>query len=154
MMGRETALHVLHQFVHDILVHFHPFIPSIAKSRACLTDNKLGNYHDSRSAKYKRQILRDTSHSQLALRAPLHIESPLNMQFRPQIIVAHLFVALLLSTCTHASPTGTVAVKDAELICQICGIWPGAGNACCSASCILLHADFQGGYCNDSKHVP
>ena len=91
----------------------------------------------------------------LASRTPLHIESLLNMQFRPQIFVAQLFAAaLFLSSGAHASPTGTVAVKGAELLCQVCGIWPGAANACCSASCVLLHADFQGGYCNARKHVP
>jgi hypothetical protein len=104
---------------------------------------------------YKRHAtLRGSTSHQLTSRAPLHIESSLNMQFRVQTCVAQLFAVALLSSGAYASPAGTLAARDTELSCQACGIWgQGPANACCSASCIVKHQGFHGGYCDDRKHM-
>ena len=99
----------------------------------------------------------EASHSQLTLRASLHIGSSLNMQFRAQFFVVQLFaVALLFSSGGRASPASPadhqLIARKTELSCQACSIW-GAGDACCSASCIAHGQGFHGGYCDSGKHV-
>src|SRR6266550_8050405 len=101
----------------------------------------------------------EASHSQLTLRASLHIESSLNMQFRAQFFIVQLFaVALLFSSGGRASPASPadhqLIARKTEISCRTCSMWGArAGDACCSASCIAQDQGFHGGYCDSSKHV-
>ncbi|KAF8348810.1 atesin-3 [Amanita rubescens] len=74
------------------------------------------------------------------------------MQFRAQLFVVQLLAAaLLLSSGVRASPADPQLIaRGPELSCQACDIW-GAGDACCSASCIAHGQGIHGGYCDSHK---
>jgi hypothetical protein len=65
------------------------------------------------------------------------------MQFRALAISA----AALLILPSLAAPAP--ATDSTELSCQFGSIW-GAGDAACSASCIIQGQGFHGGHCDDS----
>ncbi|KAK6532185.1 hypothetical protein TWF694_003345 [Orbilia ellipsospora] len=66
-----------------------------------------------------------------------------------KIISLIAVASFLLCGITFAAPTHIPTILRARQSCATGSIGPvGAGNAACSASCLIQHGDIHGGHCD------